>query len=152
MGRILAINDFDMSNGSGVRTSIWFSGCEFKCKGCHNKHTWNKNEGELFTGDFTEIDNAIEKYFIKDVSILGGEPLESYNIKAVTEICKHIKEKYNVEIMLWTGYLYEQVKDLEVMNYLDIIVDGRFVEELKKERLEFRGSTNQRIIKLKNFK
>lgn len=149
MGRILHIDDFDMSNGSGARVSIWFSGCTHKCKGCHNKHTWNKDLGELFTGDFSKIDNAIEKYFIKDVSILGGEPLDSYNLDAATQICKHIKEKYNVEIMLWTGYLYEDIKDLEIIKYLDILIDGLFIEELKEERLELRGSTNQRIIKLK---
>lgn len=149
MGRILSVNSYDMSNGSGVRASIWFAGCSHKCEGCHNAHTWNPNQGKEFTGDFTEIDEAIEEYFIKDVSILGGEPLDPYNVEAATIICKHIKEKYNVEIMLWTGYQYEQVKDLEIMQYLDVLIDGRFVKELHQERLELRGSTNQRVIRLK---
>lgn len=151
MGRILSINNYDMSNGPGVRASIWFAGCTHKCKGCHNVHTWNPHQGEEFTGDFTEIDKAIEEYFIKDVSILGGEPLDYYNIEAATAICKHIKEKYNVNIMLWTGYLYEQVKDLGIMKYIDTLIDGPFIQELKQERLELRGSTNQRVIHFKNL-
>jgi anaerobic ribonucleoside-triphosphate reductase activating protein len=145
------INPCDIANGVGVRVSLFVSGCRNHCKGCFNPETWDFNHGQEFTTDtFETISHALEPYWISGLSILGGEPLEPENRSAVASVCYLVRQRHpSKTIWLYTGSLYEDVKDLEVMKYINILVDGRFVEELKDITLKFRGSSNQRIIDVK---
>lgn len=146
-----SVLDFDFNNGDGVRVSLWVSGCPHACHNCHNQTLWDKNYGKPFTYDSLKgLMKLLEKDISKGLSILGGEPLAPYNIDAVTKICRVCKKLYpNKSIWLWTGYSYEEVKDHEIMNYLDVLVDGKFIEELKDPKLRYRGSSNQRVINVK---
>ena len=146
-----SVLDFDFNNGDGVRVSLWVSGCPHACHNCHNQDLWNKNFGKPFTYDSLKgLMKLLEKDISKGLSILGGEPLAPYNIDTVTEICRVCKKLYpNKSIWLWTGYSYEEVKDHEIMNYIDVLVDGKFIEELKDPKLRYRGSSNQRVINVK---
>lgn len=139
------------NNGKGMRTVLWVSGCEHHCKGCHNPHTWDVNGGKLFDYVAKEtLFRAINRTWSDGLTISGGDPLHPANREEVTELAKEFKERFpDKNIWLYTGYLYEDVKDLEVMKYIDVIVDGQFVEELADENYKYAGSTNQRIIYLK---
>ncbi len=142
------INKNDIANGPGVRVSLFVSGCRNHCKGCFQPETWDFNYGEEFTlKTFLEIDNALDFEHITGLTILGGDPFEPENIEIVTELCRlvHINNRGKT-IWIYTGYLYEDLKDLEIMNYIDVLVDGPFMENLKDISLQFRGSSNQRII------
>lgn len=145
------INPCDIANGVGVRVSLFVSGCRNHCKGCFNHETWDFNHGQEFTTDtFEAISQELDSFWVSGLSILGGEPLEPENRSAVTSICHLVRQRHpSKTIWLYTGFLYEDVKDLEVMRYIDVLVDGRFVEELKDITLKFRGSSNQRIIDVK---
>lgn len=145
------INTHDIANGPGVRVSLFVSGCRHRCKGCFNPETWNFNYGREFEFKTAlELDNALDEPFISGLSILGGEPLEPENLDVVTAICEMVHQFHRDQtIWLYTGSLYDDVKDLEVMKYIDVLVDGEFVEELKDITLRFRGSQNQRIIDVK---
>lgn len=144
----VSILDFDINNGEGIRVSLWVAGCPHKCDGCHNKHYWDKTVGKEFTyKDSNKIIDLLEKDISKDFSILGGEPLAPYNIDTVTELCKQIKFKYpNKNIWIWTGYQYDNFKSREIMKYIDVLIDGKFIKELYDSELKWRGSSNQRII------
>ncbi|KGM93449.1 hypothetical protein Z955_14995 [Clostridium botulinum C/D str. DC5] len=144
----VSILDFDINNGEGVRVSLWVAGCPHECDGCHNECYWDKTVGKEFTyKDSNKIIDLLEKDISKDFSILGGEPLAPYNIDTVTELCKQIKFKYlNKNIWIWTGYQYENFKDKEIMKYIDVLIDGKFIKELYDRELKWRGSSNQRII------
>lgn len=141
-----------MLQGEGLRVAIFFSGCdrEPKCRGCHNSIAWDKNSGIPFDVNAKlELYTELNKPYIQGVTMLGGEPLASYNREEVTKLCKDIKKMFpEKDIWLYTGYTYEQVKDLEIMKYIDVLVDGEFVEELKDENYPWAGSTNQRVIRL----
>ena len=145
------LNTHDIANGTGVRVSLFVSGCRHRCKGCFNPEAWNFDYGQEFEFKTAlELDNALDQPFISGLSILGGEPLEPENIEVVTSICNMVHQFHpDQSIWLYTGNLYEDVKDLEVMKYIDVLVDGEFVEELKDITLKFRGSKNQRIIDVK---
>lgn len=145
------IKNYDVANGAGIRVSLFVSGCEHYCKNCFNSEAWDFNYGQKFTEETAEL---IVKYmaptYIMGLSILGGEPLHPQNRQEVTELVKRVKEKYPTKtIWIYTGFTYEEVRELEVMNYIDVLVDGKFVEELKDLRLRFRGSSNQRILLVK---
>ncbi|EQB4340934.1 TPA: anaerobic ribonucleoside-triphosphate reductase activating protein [Clostridium botulinum] len=144
----VSILDFDINNGVGTRVSLWVSGCPHKCKGCHNQHYWNKEVGTIFTEkDMALIIKLLEKDLSKDFSILGGEPLAPYNIETITDVCKRIKTIYpKKSIWIWTGYQYEDLKDKEILKYIDVLVDGKFIESLYSDDLSWRGSSNQNII------
>lgn len=146
--KITSIKDFDINNGEGIRVSLWVSGCHFKCEGCHGQAYWDRSSGKDFSE--THIDKIIqllEEDIGKDLSILGGEPLEPYNIDGATELCKIIKEEYpSKTIWLWTGNVFENIKDLDVLAYIDVLVDGQFIKELYNEKLMWKGSSNQRVI------
>lgn len=144
----------DIANGVGFRVTLFVSGCSHKCKGCHNKETWDENYGKLFTEDIKQqIFRELEKYYMNGLTITGGDPLYPKNITQITELCKEIKNKYpNKTIWLYTGYLYEEIKDLEILNYIDVLIDGPYIESLRDVSLEWRGSSNQRIIYLKDAK
>ena len=142
------INKTDIANGPGVRVSLFVSGCRNRCKGCFNPETWSFNYGEEYTSEtWYEILYAMDPDYIAGLSILGGDPFEPENIETVTDLCKDIKRAYpDKTIWIYTGYLYEDLKDLEIMEYIDVLVDGPFIEAQKDITLKFRGSKNQRII------
>lgn len=142
------IRKTDVVNGPGIRVSIFMQGCAFHCKGCFNETTWDFNDGEVF--DDEVIDKVLtlcEKDHIKGLSILGGEPLHPLNIEGTTKLARVFKERYpKKDLWLWTGFLFEDIKDKEVLKYIDVLVDGQFKEELHDFRLKWRGSSNQRVV------
>ena len=143
------IRKMDIANGPGVRVSIFFQGCAFHCKNCFNKETWDFNGGVEFTDDVIDqiIDLAKDDY-ICGLSILGGEPMHPKNIKATTQLAKKFRETYPEKtIWAWSGFLFDEyTKDKEVAKYLDVIVDGQYVDELRNPKLKWKGSENQRVI------
>lgn len=144
----------DMLNGEGLRVVLWVSGCEHKCKNCHNPITWDENQGLLFDENAKkEIFLHLDKDYIKGITFSGGDPLYKANISKITELAKEIKALYpNKDIWLYTGHIWENISKFEIINYLDIIVDGRFIENLKDENLFWKGSSNQRVIDVKKTK
>ena len=142
----------DIANGLGIRTSVFISGCTHRCKNCFNPETWDFNYGESLTSDvIIKIINSADPSYIDGITLLGGDPLcGEDNQVASHSLCHMFKSKYpNKTIWLYTGYLYEQVKDLPVMEHVDVLVDGPFIEEKKNLMLKFRGSENQRLIDVK---
>lgn len=143
------IRKMDISNGPGVRVSIFLQGCEFHCKNCFNPETWNFDGGEEFTDETIEkVLNACDKEYIEGLSILGGEPMHPKNIAGTTKLAKAFKERFPEKtIWSWSGFTYEKyLKDKEVMQYLDVLVDGQYVDKLHNPTLKWRGSSNQRVI------
>ena len=145
-----------MLQGQGLRVAVFFSGCdrEPKCRGCHNAIAWDKDSGIPFDDNAKqEIFEQLDKDYIAGTTILGGEPLASYNIDEVTKFAKEIKSKYpNKNIWCYTGKNFEDVKHLEIMNYIDVLVDGEFIEELADINFPYAGSTNQRVINVQEDK
>lgn len=145
------IRKMDISNGPGVRVSIFVQGCTFNCKNCFNPETHDFNGGKEFTTEEVEkLINLCSKDYIRGLSILGGEPLHPRNRESVTMLAEYFKYKLpEKDLWLWSGFQYEDLKDLEIMKYLDVLVDGRFQEENKDIRLKYCGSSNQRVIDIK---
>ena len=146
------IRKMDISNGPGVRVSIFMQGCTFNCKNCFNPETHDFNGGQELTDKV--IDHILElaqKEYIEGLSILGGEPLHPKNIYASTKLEKKFKETYPEKtIWVWTGFNYENnLKDKEILKYIDYLVDGQFIEEQKNPKLKYAGSSNQRVIDIK---
>ena len=145
------IRKMDISNGPGVRVSIFMQGCPFHCKNCFNPETWDFEGGKEFTQE--TIDKVLElsnKNEVKGLSILGGEPMAPTNIEGTAKLAKAFKEKYpDKNVWAWSGYKYEQIKDQDALKYIDVLVDGRFEIMNRNEELKFKGSTNQRIIDVK---
>lgn len=138
----------DMKNGDGLRVVLWVAGCEHHCKNCQNPITWDPNDGLFFdTFAVLEILSQLEKDYIEGITFSGGDPLYLANRSEITLFCRAIKEGHlDKTIWLYTGYLYEDISDLPVMKYIDVLVDGPFVEQLKDNNLKWRGSSNQRVI------
>ena len=146
------IRKMDISNGPGVRVSIFFQGCLFHCKGCFNPETWDFNGGKEFNDDvINHILNLCASDVISGLSILGGEPLNPQNILGTTKLAKAFKEKYPEKtIWLWSGYLFDEyIHDKEIVRYVDVIVDGQFKIDLSSPLLKYKGSSNQRVIDVK---
>ena len=145
------IRKMDISNGPGVRVSIFVQGCEFHCKDCFNPETWDFKCGEEFTDETIEkVLNLCDHDHITGLTILGGEPMHPVNIEGTTKLAKAFKDKYPKKTLwVWTGFLYEGLKDKEVFNYIDVLVDGQFKTELFSPLLRWRGSSNQRVIDIK---
>lgn len=145
------IKKTDIANGPGVRVSLFVSGCRNHCKGCFQPETWDFNYGEEYDGVNTanDIVKALTPDYISGLSILGGDPMEPENIDEVTSLCYIVKLLFpNKTIWLYTGYTWEaiRIRYPEILNYIDVLVDGPFIEDLKDISLAFRGSSNQRII------
>ena len=142
------ITKFDTANGPGIRSVLWVSGCIHNCPGCHNPQTHDITSGQLFTTNtLNELLDSIKSPHIKGVTFSGGDPLHPANRDEITSIAKKIKETYPTkDIWLYTGYLYEDIKSLEVMNYIDVLVDGKFILDQRDITLLYRGSHNQRVI------
>lgn len=150
--RYAQIRKMDISNGPGIRVSIFVQGCDFHCKNCFNSSTWDFNGGKEFTAETKEYLFSLVNEHIAGLSILGGEPLNMRNVDMVKEICKEFKEIFpGKSIWVWTGFRMEDLNESqkEIFNYIDVLVDGQFVEELKDFRLKYCGSSNQRIIEIK---
>ena len=143
------IRKMDISNGPGVRVSIFTQGCAFNCKNCFNPETHDFTAGNEFTDEkVNKILDLCDKDYIEGLSILGGEPLHPKNIEGTTKLAKTFKEKYpNKNLWMWTGFNYEKdIKGKEVMNYVDVLVDGQYVDALRNPTLKWKGSSNQRVI------
>ncbi len=155
------IKKFDIANGPGVRVSLFVSGCRHKCKNCFNSEAWDFSYGSPFTeATVDEIITALSPNHIEGFSLLGGEPFEPENQSVLAELLAEIKNKLpNKTVWCYTGFLFDEQllagtvgkKEtvLKMLSNIDVLVDGRFVEELKSPDLLFRGSSNQRIIDVK---
>lgn len=142
----------DMLNGEGLRVTLFVAGCSHYCKNCQNPETWDKNSGIKFDADAVkEIEEELNKEYISGITLSGGDPLFIENRETITELCKYIKNKYpDKTIWVYTGYKYEEISDLEIMNYIDILVDGEYQDDKHDIELKWCGSTNQRIIDIKS--
>lgn len=138
----------DMLNGDGLRVVLWVSGCSHGCKGCHNPITWNSNGGLEFGEEAkAEVFAELEKDYISGITFSGGDPLFFSNRSDVLKLIREIKERFPVKtIWLYTGFEWEAISKLEVMQYVDVLVDGRFLIEKKDAKLHWKGSANQRVI------
>lgn len=150
----LKIDKTSISNGLGVRTVLWCAGCERKCKNCFNPQTWDFNAGKLFDENAKQLLFAqLGKPYIKGLTLSGGHPLETKNFSDVLNLVKEVKEKFPTkDIWLYTGYLYEELYYREISRillYIDVLVDGPYIEEQRDITLAFRGSRNQRLIDVK---
>lgn len=148
------LNSCDVANGPGFRVSLFVSGCRNKCPGCFNAEAWDFKYGEPFTiATLLKLDNALENPNISGLSILGGDPFEPENIEMVTAICEYVRAWHgnSKSIWVWTGYdfLEDGLIDMEIMKYIDVLIDGRFEEDKKDLTLKWRGSSNQRVIDVK---
>ena len=141
----------DMLNGDGLRAVLWVAGCTHKCKNCHNPVTWDINGGiEFDEAAERELFEAINKPYISGVTFSGGDPLHPQNRAEVAKLMKKIKEKLPQKtIWLYTGFSWDEIKDEDYLKLADVVVDGEFVEELKDEKLFWKGSSNQRVIDVK---
>lgn len=156
------IKAWDIADGPGVRVSLFVSGCRHHCKGCFNAETWSFTHGQPYTEETEkEILRLLEPAYIQGLTVLGGEPFEPENQPQVCALMKRVKETYpGKDIWCYTGYTYDvdlQIGGLvhtdvteEMLSCIDVLVDGEFVEELKDITLLFRGSSNQRLIRLEN--
>ena len=152
------IKNCDIANGPGVRVSLFVSGCTHRCPGCFNAVAWDFDYGQPFTEEtISTILDMLRPSYIKGLTLLGGEPFEPQNQADVVKLLRRIKaELPEKSIWAFSGYLFEQdmlsgrIGDLsEYLSYLDVLVDGPFVQEKKNLSLRFRGSENQRIIDMK---
>lgn len=146
------IRKMDIADGPGIRVSIFMQGCTFNCKNCFNPETHDFSGGKEFTDDtINRVIELADNDMIEGLSILGGEPMHPKNIQGTTELAKKFKEKYPAKtIWVWSGFTFDKdLKDKEVMNYIDVLVDGQYKDELHNPKLKWRGSENQRVIDVK---
>ena len=140
----------DIVNGEGVCVSFWTQGCPFKCKGCHNPQTWDFDGGEDLPNDIKgQIVKAIsDNNITRNFSILGGEPLCEQNIELVKEILLAVKTAYpHIKVFLWTGYELEDIKDTLILEKVDVLITGPYIEEQRDITLPLRGSYNQKVLR-----
>lgn len=143
------IRKMDISNGPGVRVSIFMQGCTFHCPNCFNPETHDFEGGKPLTEETIEqVLNLCALDHIVGLSILGGEPLHPRNIEGTTKLAKAFKERFpQKNLWVWTGYLFDRdLQGQEVLQYIDVLVDGLYIEALHDFRLKWRGSQNQRVI------
>ncbi len=155
------IKQYDIANGAGIRVSLFVSGCSHHCKGCFNQETWSFDYGEPFTEtQANQIIEYLKPDYVKGLSLLGGEPFEPQNRGEIISLLRRVKKEFpEKDVWCFTGYLFD--KDImenmcredeavkEMISYIDILVDGKFMEAKKNLQLTFRGSSNQRIIKVR---
>lgn len=146
------IRKMDIADGPGVRVSIFMQGCAFNCTQCFNPETHDFNGGKEFNEKtINRILDLCDNDNIEGLSILGGEPMHPNNIEGTTKLAKSFKEKFpNKNVWAWSGFLFDKdLKDKEVLNYLDVLVDGQYVDALRDPKLKWKGSSNQRVIDVK---
>lgn len=141
----------DMLNGDGLRVVLWVSGCNHHCKECQNPITWNPNIGVNFDSNAKEeIFTELDKDYISGITFSGGDPLHPANVDEITKFAKEIKEKYpNKTIWLYTGSTWDEIKHLEIIPFLDVLVDGEFEIDKRDVTLYWKGSSNQKVIDVK---
>ncbi|MCH5249173.1 MAG: anaerobic ribonucleoside-triphosphate reductase activating protein [Lachnospiraceae bacterium] len=142
------ITKADMLNGDGLRVVLWVAGCSHCCKGCHNPVTWDPDGGLLFDeAARDEIFEQLDKPYISGLTFSGGDPMHSVNRPDVRTFAARVREAYpDKTIWLYTGELWENIMTDGIMQYIDVLVDGEFVEEEKDATLHWKGSANQRVI------
>lgn len=145
------ITKCDLKNGEGIRVVLWVSGCEHKCIGCHNPQTWDKNSGIPFDESAKlEIFEELEKDYVTGLTLSGGDPLFKMNRNEVLDLIIEVKNKFpQKDIWCYTGYKFDEIKDLEHIKYIDVLVDGRFERGLSIPSPKWCGSSNQKVIYLK---
>ena len=145
----------DMLNGEGIRVVLWVAGCEHACEGCHNPITWDEHGGlEFDESAKQEIFAELEHDYVSGITLSGGDPLFMSNREGITKLCTEIRDKFPTKtIWLYTGYRFEEIRNLPVIKLVDVVVDGKFIKALKDAKLPWRGSENQRVIDVpKTFK
>lgn len=144
------IRKMDISDGPGVRVSIFMQGCTFKCKNCFNPETHDFKGGTEFTDEtIDKVLSLAKPDHIKGLSVLGGEPMHPVNIDGTMRLVKAFKEKYpNKSVWVWSGFLYDDImeRNKEIFNYIDVLVDGQYDDSLHDPTLKWKGSSNQRVI------
>ena len=146
--RYADITTCDIANGEGIGVVLWCQGCSLDCPGCQNQCTHAVAEGKEFTSrEENLIINELNRKHISRLTLSGGHPLEPYNIDACLDLCRRVEtEAPSTTIWCYTGWLWEDVKDLAIMKYIDVLVDGPYVESLRDITLPWCGSSNQRVI------
>ena len=142
------IRKMDIADGPGVRVSIFMQGCSFNCKNCFNPETHDFAGGKDFRQNtVNRVLELCDKDYVEGLSILGGEPMHPKNIQGTTELAKAFKEKFpNKSLWVWSGFTFDRdLKDKDALKYIDVLVDGQYVDELHNPKLEWRGSSNQRV-------
>lgn len=148
---IIKVDNYDIGNGPGIRVTVWVAGCSHHCPGCHNPSTWKWKQGTPLSDTIIQkILNTCDSPHIAGLSISGGDPLFIKNREGIAYLCKAFKERFKQtkSIWLWTGYLYDEIKDLDCIKYLDVLIDGKFDISKKDPSLPYAGSSNQRVIYL----
>lgn len=144
------IRKMDISDGPGVRVSIFMQGCTFKCKNCFNPETHDFKGGTEFTDEtIDKVLSLAKPDHIKGLSVLGGEPMHPVNIDGTMKLVKTFKEKYpDKSVWVWSGFLYDDImeRNKEIFNYIDVLVDGQYDDSLHDPTLKWKGSSNQRVI------
>lgn len=142
----------DMLNGDGLRVVLWVSGCNHHCKGCQNPITWDSDNGLIFDNDaINEIKTELDKSYVSGLTLSGGDPLHPQNIDTIRALVMLIHDLYPTKtIWLYTGYDWKYVSTLDFIKYVDVVVDGEFIEELKDNNLHWKGSSNQNVIDVKS--
>lgn len=156
----MQVNLFDTANGEGIRTVLFVSGCTNYCKNCHNPQTWDFNAGQIFTNDILQqIIQSLQLDYISGLTITGGDPCHEKNIETVANICETVKKSVpNKDIWIYTGYTMKQLLIEQKSNYnyikmlqnIDILIDGKYIQEQSPSTLPFRGSDNQHQYKIVN--
>lgn len=147
--KISGISYPDINNGLGCRVTLWVSGCDHKCKGCQNENTWSKDSGRIFSDEDKErIFRVLEKPYIKGLTLSGGDPLGFY-FKEVKELCETFKKRFPAkDIWCYTGFTLKDIEKCnkgDILPFIDVLVDGRYIEAERDTTLAFRGSKNQII-------
>lgn len=138
----------DMLNGDGLRAVLWVSGCDHCCKACHNPITWDPNGGLLFDEEAKEeLFEVLGRDYISGLTLSGGDPLYAGNRENILKLAREVREKFpDKTIWMYTGFVWESVHELEIMKYIDVLVDGEFLVEQADPQIHWRGSSNQRVI------
>ncbi|WP_125142682.1 anaerobic ribonucleoside-triphosphate reductase activating protein [Clostridium transplantifaecale] len=141
----------DMLNGDGLRVVLWAAGCSHGCKGCHNPVTWDAEGGIPFDeAAWREIAEELGKQYISGITFSGGDPLYLKNREDTEALIRRVRAEFpDKTVWLYTGFTWEEIKALPFIGLVDVLVDGRFVEELKDSTLKWKGSSNQRVIDVK---
>lgn len=151
---MLKVDVNDIGNGPGIRVVVWLAGCSHQCPGCHNPSSWKWKQGHELTETLvSKILDACDRPYIQGLSLSGGDPLFPKSREGVEALLKAFRKRFgnSKDVWLWTGYSYEDVKLLSLMKYVDILIDGKFIEELKDPSIRYAGSSNQRLIPVKGL-
>lgn len=142
------ITHCDMLNGDGIRVTLWVAGCEHHCKNCQNPFTWDVHSGIPFDKDaYDEICADLKQDYCNGLTLSGGDPMHIDNREEILRLCQNIKSQFpHKTIWMYTGYTFEEVETSPILQYIDVLVDGEYIEELRDIEAHWVGSTNQRII------